>query len=149
MTTAKDILSLFEQGNKKFKATFKSGQIVTTVIAKDEDEAKKVIEKELSKNPSRKALLDKWVKDGQIVIAESKMSEMIKAGSFIKVIRTGPGIQKNYPAANWIKTTEIVRLIDDAPNEGTLDVLDVELEDGTEKSIYDFNIVTKVRSFKG
>ena len=43
------------------------------------------------------------------------------------------------PAAKWIKNEQVVTLLEDAIT-GTWDVFDVRLEDGTEESIYGFNI---------
>ena len=66
----------------------------------------------------------------------------LKAGTLIVVKPTAPGIRQSYPAADWVKSETIVRLKEDAPNENTLDVLDVEPVDGDDPnlSIYDFNI---------
>lgn len=69
---------------------------------------------------------------------------MISAGSYVFVEPTAPGLQASYPAAKWLKNKMKVRLIDDAPNSGTLDVLNVELPDGRQESIYDFNIVDEI-----
>ena len=67
----------------------------------------------------------------------------IPAGSYIWVEPTPKGMKNSYPATKWLVKKMKVKLIDDAPNQGTLDVLDVELPDGSEESIYDFNIIKK------
>jgi hypothetical protein len=61
-------------------------------------------------------------------------------GTYVYVKPTASGVKDSYPAANWINNETKVKLLDDAV-QGTLDVSDVELEDGTEESIYGFNIV--------
>lgn len=75
---------------------------------------------------------------------------MIKAHSFVLVGPTGSGLQRSYPASKWIKHLEVVRLLENAPHEGTLDVIDVvRMSNGQEESIYDFNIIGKVTQLKG
>lgn len=70
------------------------------------------------------------------------LKEEIKAGTKVKVKPTAPGLANSYPAAKWLTKVETVTLIDDAPNQGTLDVIDVKRENGDEESVYDFNIVS-------
>jgi len=70
--------------------------------------------------------------------------EYLSAGTRVLVTPTGEGSKSSYPAANWITGPTKVTLLEDAPNEGTLDVLDVRLDDGREESIYDFNIESVV-----
>lgn len=60
-------------------------------------------------------------------------------GTYVMVRPTGKSVQAEYPAAKWLKKEQKVKLLDDAV-EGTADVFDVELEDGTEESVYGFNI---------
>jgi hypothetical protein len=72
---------------------------------------------------------------------------MIPKGTRVMVTPTARAFRQNLPAANWLgddttgKPTTVVTLVDDAPNERTLDVIDVLTEDGRNESIYDFNIV--------
>lgn len=70
---------------------------------------------------------------------------MIKAFTYVRVTPTSTNklykqLSESYPAANWIKKLETVRLMEDALNEGTLDVIDVKRENGEHATIYDFNI---------
>lgn len=75
---------------------------------------------------------------------------MIKKLSFVLVGPTGSGLQGSYPASRWIKNLEVVKLLEDAPHQGTLDVIDViRMSNGKEESIYDFNIIGKVTQLKG
>ena len=73
--------------------------------------------------------------------------EYLSAGTRVWVKPTGSGVRDSYPAANWITNAKQVTLLEDAPNEGTLDVIDVRLDDGSEESIYDFNIECAVDVF--
>ena len=61
-------------------------------------------------------------------------------GTKVKVNPTPPGVRTSYPAADWIHAPCIVTLLDYAPNQGTLDVLYVQLANGETEAIYDFNI---------
>jgi aspartate carbamoyltransferase regulatory subunit len=69
----------------------------------------------------------------------------IKKGSFVLVEPTGIGLKESYPATNWLKIKSIVKIMEDAPHQGTLDVIDIKLPTGKVESIYDFNIVKKVK----
>jgi len=73
------------------------------------------------------------------------LKEGFEPGTFVLVKPTASGLQASYPAAKWLTKEMVVKLLDYAPFDGTLDVLDVELADGTEESVYDFNIVKKAR----
>lgn len=53
---------------KRFQAQTNRGLGIITVLADNEEEAKKRIEEELSKNPSRKPYLNQWKEDGEIVV---------------------------------------------------------------------------------
>ena len=64
-------------------------------------------------------------------------------GTTVVVKPTASYLKKTYPAANWIQHETKVKLLDYAPHENTLDVVDVKLPNGKEESIYDFNIVRK------
>ena len=70
---------------------------------------------------------------------------MIPAGTRVRIRITPSGIAHLYPVASWVKNEQTVLLLDDAPNENTLDVLDVrpQLEHARsgDYSIYDFNII--------
>ncbi len=77
---------------------------------------------------------------------------MLKAGTLVRVNVTPAGLRESLPAANWITRATTVRLIDDAPFQSTLDVIDVEVLnpgrfgdlgglDLDNLSVYDFNIV--------
>ncbi len=74
---------------------------------------------------------------------------MIKKGSWI-VVEAVLGYQKrSYPAANWIDKRgggrfSVAVLLEDAPRQGTLDVINVRTFYGEEDTIYDFNIVGKI-----
>lgn len=69
----------------------------------------------------------------------------IEEGTKVRVRPTPEGSKKSYPAANWIKTPETVTLLEGAA-PGALDVVDVRRADGSEESIYAFNIeVPRVR----
>lgn len=52
---------------KVFTAVTKSDTKIISVLADHKRDAKRQIRTELSKNPSRKAFLDKWVEDGELV----------------------------------------------------------------------------------
>lgn len=65
---------------------------------------------------------------------------MISKGTWVVVEPTNYDLRKSYPAADWIKCPTVVLLLDDAPADGTLDVLDVQTQIGEELSIYDFNV---------
>lgn len=67
-------------------------------------------------------------------------NKFLPKGTKVTVTPTAPGIKSSYPAADWIKESTQVELLEDAPYSGTLDVLDVRLPDGTTEYIYDFNI---------
>jgi hypothetical protein len=60
-------------------------------------------------------------------------------GVFVEVAPTAPVNKESYPAANWIKEVQTVKLLEPA-RKGTLDVTDVEV-DGEVESIYGFNIL--------
>jgi hypothetical protein len=65
---------------------------------------------------------------------------MLHKGTQVRVTITGAGLRASYPAADWLTGERVVTLIDDAPFGQTLDVIDVRLPDGSEQSVYDFNI---------
>lgn len=62
-----------------------------------------------------------------------------REGQRVIVKPTSPGVRKSYPAANWLTKPTVVTLLEHSP-KGTLDVIDVQLADGTEESVYSFNI---------
>lgn len=70
---------------------------------------------------------------------------MIKRGNYVEIEPIGSGLIQSYPAGKWVKKNQTVQLIDDAPNQQTLDMLDVKTLSGDEESIYDFQIVKKVK----
>ena len=65
---------------------------------------------------------------------------MIPAGTRVIVTPTALGLVTSYPAATWLTSSQSVTLLEDCPN-ATLDVIDVRLDDGTEESVYSFNVV--------
>jgi len=73
-------------------------------------------------------------------MAKGGETDGIEEGTMIWVEPTGEGLKESSPAANWIEERQRVKLLEYAPNQGTLDVIDVELSDGTQDTIYDFNI---------
>jgi hypothetical protein len=77
---------------------------------------------------------------------------MIKRGSWVIVGATPGGSRRSFPGANWIHEEDgnfsLVKLLEDAPFQSTLDVLDVELVDGTQEGIYDFNILGVVSRYR-
>lgn len=60
-------------------------------------------------------------------------------GQRVVVKPTAPGVRDSYPAANWLREPSPVTLLEGCL-KGTLDVVDVQLEDGTRESVYAFNI---------
>lgn len=66
-------------------------------------------------------------------------------GTKVRVRATAPGLRRSYPAADWLTGERVVKLLEDAPGEGTLDVIDVDAADGDDnRSVYDFNILGPV-----
>jgi len=73
-------------------------------------------------------------------------------GTIVRVRITASGLRRSYPAANWLTGERSVTLLEDAPGEGTLDVLDVSTVINGERvteSIYDFNIIGRDPLFTG
>jgi len=69
------------------------------------------------------------------------MPRMLKAGSLVLVEPVAEALRGSYPAANWMEGVDrIVKLAEDAPNKGTLDVIDCEHYEFGDVSIYDFQI---------
>jgi hypothetical protein len=71
---------------------------------------------------------------------------MLPKGTRVLVRLTPSGLQGSYPAANWLNRyfhngKRHVTLLECAPHEGTLDVLNVRDDNGNEDTIYDFNII--------
>lgn len=60
-------------------------------------------------------------------------------GQRVVVKPTPSGIRESYPAANWIEAPTTVTLLEGC-EKGALDVVDVELKDGTQDSVYAFSI---------
>jgi len=58
--------------------------------------------------------------------------------------------RERLPANKWLAPGKIerVRMIDYAPNQRTLDVVDVQRANGSVESVYDFQIVGRVASMK-
>ncbi len=77
-------------------------------------------------------------------LLENKNNKPINAGTYVMVQPTPIALQSSYPATKWLKNKMKVKLIDDAPNHNTLDVLYVELPDGSQETIYDFNIMNAI-----
>ena len=67
----------------------------------------------------------------------------VNKGSKVILDPTVNALKETYPAANWITDTVTATLLEDCV-VGTLDVFDVKTEDGSEESIYGFNIVEVV-----
>jgi hypothetical protein len=66
----------------------------------------------------------------------------VSAGQVVTVNPTPKSIRREHPAANWITQPTRVKMLDDSPHQGTLDVADVEvIATGKKASVYDFNIV--------
>ena len=69
---------------------------------------------------------------------------MIAKGSSVVVKAVPSGLRKSLPASNdWLPAGDVamVRLLEDAPFAGTLDVIDVMTAAGDTVSIYDFQIL--------
>jgi len=81
------------------------------------------------------------------ITAGLKKRAGLEPGTKVKVTPTAPGLVESYPAAKWLTQDAEVTLVDYAPNEGTLDVIDVMLPSGQVESIYDFNIIEPEREF--
>ena len=68
-------------------------------------------------------------------------------GQLVIIECVGLNASYSYPASNWLPLivgqngTMEVELMEYAPCEGTLDVIDVKLPSGKIESIYDFQIV--------
>lgn len=62
-----------------------------------------------------------------------------RTGQKVVVKQTADGVRNSYPAANWLINPTTVTLLEDCLS-GTLDVVNVQLEDGTKESVYSFNI---------
>lgn len=77
---------------------------------------------------------------------------MIKKGSWVVVQATPVGSRRSYPAANWIHENDgaisIAKLMEDAPFQSTLDVVDIEDVSGAQDTIYDFNIIGMMTRFR-
>lgn len=69
---------------------------------------------------------------------------MIPKGTRVLAVATMKGCRKSLPAANWIVDREYVTLLEDCPEGRTLDVVDVRRADGTEESVYSFNVTGEV-----
>jgi len=69
----------------------------------------------------------------------------LRKGTKILIEPTGMGLKKSYPATNWLKKKMVVELMEYAPHQGTLDVVDVRLPTGKTESIYDFNIIRRLK----
>lgn len=68
----------------------------------------------------------------------------LKTGTYVLVTPTAPSLTTSYPAAAWLTEDALVVLAEDAPNQGTLDMIEVYVDaTAVIQPIYDFNIVRK------
>jgi len=64
---------------------------------------------------------------------------MYAKGQRVVVKPTSVEAQQEYPAARWLKEPATVALLESCL-KGAVDVVGVQLKDGTRKSVYGFNI---------
>jgi len=79
--------------------------------------------------------------------AEDAVAPPIPRGTRVTVTPTARAFRHRLPVANWLgedttgRPVATVTLADDAPNEQGLTEIAVRAEDGSPRTIYDFNIV--------
>jgi hypothetical protein len=88
---------------------------------------------------------DRFLTEGDTANDPESNDDQFDEGSLVTLVPT-PDINRGvFPEANWITKPSTRVTLKEPVERGTLDVVECELEDGTVKKIYGFNIAAKVK----